>query len=85
MNEIRWIFTAAAIPSTFTATTIPCAGEFRQCKKKNMNIILDLKKNHFEIKCFIFNLYQIAFNVKKLFTNNVYFFMDEFLFKYATL
>lgn len=45
MNEIRWIFTASAIPSTFTATTIPCAGEFRQCKKKNMNIILNEKKN----------------------------------------
>lgn len=44
MNEIRWIFTAAAIPSTFTATTIPCAGEFRQCKQKNMNIKLDEKK-----------------------------------------
>lgn len=44
MNEIRWIFTAAAIPSTFIATTIPCAGEFRQCKKENMNIILDEKK-----------------------------------------
>lgn len=46
MNEIRWIFTAAAIPSTFIATTIPCAGEFRSCKKKkNMNIILDEKKS----------------------------------------
>lgn len=54
-------------------------------KKKEYEHNTWWKKNHFEIKCFIFNLYQIAFNVKKLFTNNVYFFMDEFLFKYATL
>lgn len=72
MNEIRWIFTAAAIPSTFTATTIPCAGEFRQCKQKNMNIKLDEKKIILKLNV-LYLTYQIAFNVKKLFTNNVYF------------